>query len=101
MAQEPPRPADETEPAEELDTLTLVRWCISALASNAWQRMGLIPSPTTQKVERNLDDARLAIDAVGALADRVKPQLSEQERRDLENILNDLRLNFLQQKDHP
>jgi hypothetical protein len=101
VAQDPPPTAEEAEPEKELDTLTLVRWCIAALTSNAWQRLGLIPSPATQKVERNIDDARLAIDAATALADRVKPHLTEAERRELENLLNDLRLNFLQQKARP
>jgi len=102
VAQEPPpadQPPETTE--ESLDTTRVVQWCISVLAANAWQGMGLIPNPATKKIERTLDDARLAIDAVAALAEHVKPRLSEPDRRQLDALLNDLRLNFLQQKDRP
>jgi len=101
MAEDTPPTAETSEATEEVNTLTLVQWCISVLASNAWQRMGLIPNPTTKKIERNLDEARLAIDAAHALGDQVRPQLSEADRRQLETVLNDLRVNFLQQKDRP
>ncbi len=101
MAQEPPAPNERAaEPAEgPVDTTSLLRWCVSLLAANAWQGMGLVPDPATQKVERNLDDARLAIDAVAALADQLRPRLPDAERRQLETLLTDLRLNFMQQKE--
>ncbi len=101
MAQEPPAASEPApEASEELvDTTSLLRWCVSLLAANAWQGMGLVPNPATQKVERNLDDARLAIDAVAALADQLRPRLPDAERRQLETLLTDLRLNFMQQKE--
>ncbi len=99
MAQEPPSTEEHPETAEPLDTTSLLQWCLSVLAANAWQTMGLIANPATQKVERNLDDARLAIDAVVALADQLRPRLPDAERRQLETLLTDLRLNFVQQKE--
>jgi len=101
VAQEPPPAEERPETAEPLDTKGLLQWCISLFAANAWQAMGLIANPTTKKVERNLDDARLAIDTAAALADQLRPRLPEAERRQLENLLSDLRLNFVQQKERP
>lgn len=99
MDQNPPTADEHPETAEPIDTAGLLRWCVSLLAANAWQGMGLVPNPATQKVERNLDDARLAIDAVAALADQLRPRLPDAERRQLETLLTDLRLNFVQQKE--
>ncbi len=97
------RPVSEDQPTDSaegpIDTVSLLRWCITVLAANAWQGMGLVPNPTTNKIERKLDDARLAIDAAAALMDQVKPRLGDSERRQLEALLTDLRMNFLQQKD--
>jgi len=75
----------------------LVRWCVSLLASSAWQALGLIPDPATQKVERNLDDARLAIDAAAALVEHLRPRADNRERRELDNLVATLRLNFVEQ----
>ena len=76
----------------------LVRWCISLLATSAWQAMGLIADPSSQRVERNFDDARLAIDAVSALVDHLRLRLDDAERREFENLLANLRLNFVEQQ---
>ncbi|MGH2405282.1 MAG: DUF1844 domain-containing protein, partial [bacterium] len=59
---------------------------------------GLVPDSTTKKIERKLDDAQLAIDAAAALADLVRPRLSEAERREVEVLVTNLRLNFVEQK---
>ncbi len=87
------------EPAERvpLRAPDLLRWCISLLATSAWQAMGLIPDPATNKVERRLDEARLAIDATASLIEHLRPLAAERERRDLDNLLANLRLNFVEQ----
>lgn len=101
MTDEPPRPTTEG-PSEEggppPDTMELIRWCIGVLAGAAWQNLGLIPNPATKQVERNLDDARLAIDAVAALIEPVKSRMDERTRRELETLLANLRLNFVEQR---
>ena len=76
----------------------LVRWCVTLLATSAWQAMGLIPDPATHRVERNLDDARLAIDAAAALLDHLRPRLPDAEQREFETLLTNLRLNFVEQQ---
>jgi len=76
----------------------LVRWCVTLLATSAWQAMGLIADPATHRVERNLDDARLAIDAAAALLDHLRPRLPDAEQREFETLLTNLRLNFVEQQ---
>ncbi len=80
-----------------LQAVDLLRWCVSLLASSAWQAMGLLPDQATKKTERKLDDARLVIDATGALIDQLRPRVDASELRELETLLANLRLNFVEQ----
>lgn len=94
--------AREETPSSEAEHVPLrppelVRWCVSLLASSAWQALGLVPDPATRKVERNLEDARLAIDAAAALVEHLRPRTDDRERRELDNLVATLRLNFVEQ----
>jgi uncharacterized protein DUF1844 len=80
-----------------LQAVDLLRWCVSLLASSAWQAMGLLPDQATKKTERKLDDARLVIDATGSLIDHLRPRVDVAERRELDTLLATLRLNFVEQ----
>ncbi len=96
-AQEAPGPEPSREAALP-EVKSLLATCISLLAGKAWESMGLVPDATTKKIERKLEDAQLAIDAAAALADLVRPRLSEPERREVEVLVSNLRLNFVEQK---
>jgi hypothetical protein len=91
-------PADEGAAQVPLRAPDLARWCATLLATSAWQAMGLIPDPATHRVERNLDDARLAIDAAAALLQVLRSHLSEAEPREFDTLLTNLRLNFVEQQ---
>ena len=97
MTETPETPSEEAERVP-LRAPDLLRWCVSLLATSAWQAMGLIPDPATNKVEIDLDDARLAIDATAGLLEHLRPRLTEAERREFENLLANLRLNYVEQK---
>ena len=88
------------EAGREVDAnaMTLVASCLNVLAAKAWEALGLVPSPATKQVERNLDDAQLAIDAAAALAEVVRPRVPDADRREIENLIATLRLNFVEQK---
>jgi hypothetical protein len=77
---------------------SLVLTCISLFASKAWETMGLVPDPETRQIERKLDDAQLAIDAASALSELMRSRVSAEERRELETLLANLRINFVEQK---
>ncbi len=92
----------QTEMQEQpADIVELLRWMITVLAGSAWQNLGLVPDPATKKVDRNLEDARLAIDAAASLIEHLKPRVDEKEQRELETLLANLRLNFVEQKSKP
>ena len=61
----------------------------------AMQQMGKLQNPITQKVERNLDQARSSIDILEMLQDKTKNNLTESEKKFLEHTLYELRMNYL------
>jgi len=82
---------------EPLDVYALLRVMIAQLSAAAWQKMGLQPDPFTNALHRDTEQARVAIDCVGLIAEKLLPQLHGQEGRDLQSMLTDLRLNFVRQ----
>ncbi len=67
----------------------------------AWIGMGKIVNPLTQKAQRNLRDAQVAIDMLTMLAEKTKGNLLSDETSMLQQTLTDLRLNFIAEKDKP
>lgn len=103
-AQEPTeeQAAEEQEPemGEEAgvgDVYSLVQWMILMLTESAWQWMGLHMNPITKKVEKDMAQAKVAVDSVVFLIDQVIPHVSEEQRRAYRALVNDLRINFVQQ----
>lgn len=98
-AEEAPR-AEAEEPSEQipaLDAYSTLRWCIGLLSAQAWQWLGLVAYPGSGEVKKDLEQARLSIDSVAALVERLAPRVEESEKRELENLVSNLRLNFVNQ----
>lgn len=96
---EPPEPEPAERPTgERLTAEAALLTCISLLASKAWEALGLIPDPVTKKVERHLEEAQLAIDAAAALVDIMRSRVPDAERRELETLITNLRVNFVEQR---
>jgi len=95
----PEPPAEETaEPhgkVRAIDVYSALRLSIAQLAGVAWQMMGLQPDPFTNEIRRDTAQARIAIDAAAALIEQLEPHIQGQEARDYQNILTDLRMNFV------
>ncbi len=87
--------ADTTEQLKAIDVYSVLRLSIAQLAGVAWQTMGLQPDPFTKEIRKDMAQARVAIDAAAALVEQLKPHVQGQEARDYENLLTDLRLNFV------
>jgi len=78
-----------------LDTYSLIGLFISLLSAKAWQTMGLRVKPGTDKIEKDLDQARTAIDTVDFLVQKLKTRITDLERSGLEIMVGDLKLNFV------
>ena len=86
-----------TGPLHRLTVRDRFLMCIDILHQGAWIGMGLVPDPATGQIEKDLAGARAAIDAVAFLAEHVENQIDEATRRELRDIVNDLRLNYVRQ----
>lgn len=93
-----PATASPPESTSLPDATALVATFMNLLAAKAWETMGLVPNPATKQVERKLDEAQLAIDAAAALAEVLRPRVGDADRRDIETLVTNLRLNFVEQK---
>jgi hypothetical protein len=61
----------------------------------AMQQMGKVENPITRKVERSLEQARFSIDMLEMIENRTKGSLSENEKKFLEHVLFELRVNYV------
>ncbi|OGR92673.1 MAG: hypothetical protein A2992_10210 [Elusimicrobia bacterium RIFCSPLOWO2_01_FULL_59_12] len=82
---------ERLQPGEvDLRFLTLVM----SLATAAWSQLGKIPHPTTQKIEKDLEQAKMSIDFLRMLLEKTKGNLKPKEDELLGNTVADLELNF-------
>ena len=61
----------------------------------AMQQMGKIQNPITQKIERDLEQAKFSIDVLGMLQDKTKGNLSDKEEEVLKKALFELQMNYV------
>ena len=101
QAEEPK--AEEQPAAEEraglppVDVDSLLKSFIGLLAAHAWQWLGLVKNPVTDQMERDLAQAKVAVDSISALIGQLEGKLDPSEQNDLQGLLSDLRINFVQQ----
>ena len=69
---------------------------LGVLGAKAWQGMGLVPNPGSGKIEKDLGEAKIAIDAFSGLLEAMRPRLEGQALRDTEALLTTLRMNFVE-----
>ena len=84
-------------PSEPLSVYTVVLAMVDQMAAIAWQKLGLQPDFVTGGVHKDLTEAKVAIDLTTHLAGFIEPQLDEEDKRRMHNLIRDLRYNFVQQ----
>jgi hypothetical protein len=82
---------NESEKKDEFHFIQLVLMFHTA----AMQQMGKLQNPITQKIERDLDQARFSIDMLEMIQNKTKNNLSENEKKFLEHTLFELRMNYV------
>ncbi len=83
-------------PVVTLPTVDLLVSVLNLLAAKAWEGMGLVPNPAINQIQKDMGEARLAIDAYAVILDMVRTHVEDQPRRDLETLLMTLRINFVE-----
>ncbi|MGB6123028.1 MAG: DUF1844 domain-containing protein [Bacteroidota bacterium] len=65
------------------------------------QQMGKIKHPVTDKIERNLEAAQNSIDLLDMLKEKTRGNLGAEEEKMLDQILQELKLNFVDERAKP
>lgn len=84
----------EMPPPNIYNELQFMAWALSQLA---WQLMGLQLAPGSKEPIKDMAQAKLAIDTVAFLADKLHPHIGEEERKMLRGIVSDLQMNYVRQ----
>ena len=88
--------ADETPDSKEpLSVYAVLGTFVDQMSSIAWQKLGLQHDFITGQLEPDVEQARVAIDVVAKLVEALDAELDDQDRRQLQNLVRDLRLNFV------
>lgn len=90
-----------SENPEPIDVYRIVADVIQTFSEVAWAKMGLHPDPLTGRIEKDMVQAKVAIDLAGHCVDVLEPQLDDEDRRQLKNMIRDLRINYLQRSSEP
>jgi uncharacterized protein YjaG (DUF416 family) len=67
----------------------------TTLALQATIALGKVPNPGTKQVEEDLPQAKFLIDTLGMLKEKTKGNLTKEEEGLLENILYELRMQYV------
>ncbi|MDZ7361622.1 MAG: DUF1844 domain-containing protein [candidate division KSB1 bacterium] len=65
----------------------------------AWAHLGKVPNPMTEKIERDLEQARMSIDMLDMIKARTQGNLSDDENKLLDHALRELKLNYIDELD--
>lgn len=87
--------SDEGEPPD-IDVYSLLRMSVGMFVEQAWIHLGLRMAPNKTKIEQNLPQAKVAIDTVDFMIRQLEPDLDESEKRELDVVLANLRMNYVQ-----
>jgi len=61
----------------------------------AMQQMGKLKNPLTDKIERDLEQAQVSIDILDMVKEKTKGNLTNDEERFLNSVLQELKLNYV------
>lgn len=68
---------------------------ITTLSLQASIALGVVPNPATNKTEEDLTQARFLIDTLAMLKEKTKGNLTPEETNLLENLLYELRMQYI------
>lgn len=86
----------QEEGFKEPDLPVLFVWFISMLSGKAWEYLGLIMNPETKEMNKDLKKAKIAIDTVAFLYEQIKDDLNPEDFKRIENLLANLRMNYVE-----
>lgn len=80
-----------------VDVPAMLQFMANELAGLAWIYMGLQLPPGKKEPVKDLTQAKVAIDTVVFIADKLQPHMTEDDRRATRALVSDLQLNYVRQ----
>ncbi|MHB9038199.1 MAG: DUF1844 domain-containing protein [Armatimonadota bacterium] len=77
------------------DVFATMEFMIGLLAEQAWMMMGIRLAPGQKEAIKDLVQAKVAIDTIVFMVDKLHPHIEEQDRIALRGLISDLQLNFV------
>ncbi len=87
--------SDQQTP-EPVDVYAVIMTMVDTMAAIAWSKLGLQPDLSTGKLEKDIEQAKVAIDLTTHLASFIEPKLDEEDKRRMHGLVRDLRMNFVE-----
>jgi hypothetical protein len=84
-------------PLAGMNVANILRMSAGLLNERAWVGMGLVPDPLTGQINKDLTEAKRAIDILTDLVKHLEQDAAPDERREIQTMLTNLRLNFVRQ----
>lgn len=75
----------------------ILLFTLQNLEVKAWAYLGLISHPENKSIAKDLDEAKLAIDALDALYNVMKDRMMPEEKSHYELVLTNLKLNYVKE----
>jgi len=74
---------------------------ITTLALQASIALGYVDNPVTNQKQEDISQAKFLIDTIGMLKEKTKGNLSKEETDLIENVLYELRVQYIAKTQHP
>ena len=74
---------------------------VLSLHSATMQQLGKVKSPLTDKIDRDLSGAQGSIEMLEMLKEKTRGNLAEEETRFVDQVLQELRLNYVDEAAKP
>lgn len=83
-------------PQEPVSVYDHLGQMLDLMAAIAWGKLGLQPDIMTGRIEPDFAEAKVAIDLAAHLAEVIDSRLDQDDRRRVQGLIRDLRLNYVQ-----
>lgn len=85
----------EEEAVPPPDVYSMLQFMLGMLAEQAWQFMGIRLTPGQKELSKDMTQAKIAIDTVAFIADKLHSQLGEEDRKAMRALVSDLQMNYV------
>ena len=89
---------DQAAPRGPIDVYEVLTVMLDQMAAISWQKLGLQPDMLSGSIVKDLDQAKVSIDLTAHLAGVVEGKLDESDKRHIQGLVRDLRLNYVQKR---